>query len=108
MAERVTQAQGRGEAQKWGADVIARLSANAVDPPAYRADPTGHLLNSWKRELKDAGPKNALTRLEAQSMDMTRLWTQGLGFDQGLKDSLPYDSGDNAAAARTDALNKLR
>lgn len=39
---------------------------------------------------------------------MTRLWAQGLGLDRGLRDSLPDESRDNAIAARTDALGKLR
>ncbi|MEU1402609.1 hypothetical protein ABZ471_09625 [Streptomyces sp. NPDC005728] len=108
VAQKVTQDKRQAGAEKWGADVVARLTAHSKAPPAYREDPAGHLLYSWKRELKDAGPKNPLTQLEAQSEDMTRLWARALGLEQGMRDSLPGESRDNAIAARKDTFDKLR
>ncbi|WP_225835965.1 hypothetical protein [Streptomyces sp. NK08204] len=84
------------------------MAAHASDPPAYSQDPAGHLIDSWKQELKDANVKNALTQLEAQSVDMSRIWGKALGVDSGLQDSLVYGARDNAASARSDALDKLR
>lgn len=107
VAQKVTQDKGRTEGEKWGTDVDALLAANAEAPPAYREDPAGHLLYSWKRELKDAGLQDPLTQMEAQSQDMTRLWAQALRLERGTQDSLPGESRDNAIAARSDALDKL-
>ncbi|MFI2204119.1 hypothetical protein ACH47Z_25710 [Streptomyces sp. NPDC020192] len=108
VAEKVTRGMGQTEARTWGGDVAARLSAHASAPPAYGRDPAGHLIGSWKQELRDAGAENTLARLEAQSMDMSRIWGRAIGAGSGLQDSLAYGSRDTAASARSDALDKLR
>ncbi|WP_159046320.1 hypothetical protein [Streptomyces sp. MMG1121] len=108
VAEKVTGSVGRTGARKWGGDVATRLSAHASAPPAYGQDPAGHLIDSWKQELKGVDAADALARLEAQSMDMSRIWGKALGADGGLQDSLAYGSRDNAASARSDALDTLR
>ncbi|MGW0882245.1 hypothetical protein [Streptomyces sp. NPDC002671] len=85
---------GQTEAHKWGEDVAARLSAHAPAPPAYSQDPAGHLIDSWKQELKGTDATNALAQLEAQSMDLSRIWGKALGVDRGLQDALAYGSRD--------------
>ncbi|MBP2051321.1 hypothetical protein J2Z21_004292 [Streptomyces griseochromogenes] len=108
VAQNVTQDKRQTEGGKWGADVVARLAANAEAPPAYHQDPVGHLLYSWKRELKGAGSKDPLTQLEAQSKDMTRSWARALELGAGMRDSLPDESRDSAIGARGEALDTLR
>ncbi|MFB8181488.1 hypothetical protein ACFC8N_36790 [Streptomyces sp. NPDC055966] len=108
VAEKVTGTMGRTGARKWGGDVAARLSAQASAPPAYGQDAAGHLIDSWKQELKGADATDALARLETQSMDMSRVWGKALGADSGIQDALAYGSRDSALAARGDALDKLR
>ncbi|MET8505080.1 hypothetical protein ABZV60_10555 [Streptomyces sp. NPDC004787] len=107
VAATVGKRLGDEKSRTWRTRVAEALLASSADAPAGDGGVAGHLTSTWLRDLRATAPEARADFVEAQPVEMIRIWATERGAGEAASQRLRSSAENSSTAAANEAQRAL-